>query len=151
MEDVIMAKLGLENATASALFHCQQICEKAMKACLCLVGIFVAEEHNTVLLFANHVLPLTTEPQKEQLVALMPDVQGIEWFYIPSRYGVDRYGRVWVREYSVDTAKATLDTSKKWLELCFLFVEHKTQIPFPRKRVELLSLLRKEYAEVVRE
>jgi HEPN domain-containing protein len=43
-EDVIMAELGLENATASALFHCQQICEKAMKACLCLVSVFVAEE-----------------------------------------------------------------------------------------------------------
>jgi hypothetical protein len=103
------------------------------------------------LLFTNHVLPIAEEPQKEQLVALMPDVQGIEWFYIPSRYGVDRYGRVWVREYSMDKAKAILDISKKWLELCFQFVEHKTQIPLPRKRVELLSLLRKEYTEVVRE
>ncbi|HIE26203.1 TPA: hypothetical protein EYP66_02835 [Candidatus Poribacteria bacterium] len=65
-----------------------------MKACLCLVGVFVAEEHNAALLFTNHVLPIAEKPQKEQLMALMPDVQGIEWFYIPSRWRkiMVRYG-----------------------------------------------------------
>ena len=89
---VVMAERGLEDATASSLFHCQHICEKAMKACLCLVGIFAAEEHNVALLFANHVLPLVNEQEREQFTALMPEIRGIEWFYIPSRYGVDRYG-----------------------------------------------------------
>jgi HEPN domain-containing protein len=146
-----MAERGLEDATASSLFHCQQTCEKAMKACLCLVGVFVAEEHNTVLLFANHVLPLVDEQEREQFTPLMPEIQGIEWFYIPSRYGVDRYGRVWVREYNVDEARATLETARRWLELCFQFVESRTNITLPRTRERLLSLLRQDYADVIRE
>lgn len=151
VEDAIMAERGLEDATASSLFHCQQICEKAMKACLCLAGIFVAEEHNAAPLFANHVLPLGNEQEKEQFTALMPDIQGIEWFYIPSRYGVDRYGRVWVREYSIDEARTTLETARRWLELCFQFVENRTNITLPRTREKLLFLLRQNYADVIRE
>jgi len=146
-----MAERGLKDATASSLFHCQQICEKAMKACLCLMGIFVAEEHNAALLFVNHVLPFGNEQEREQFTTLMPDIQSIEWFYIPSRYGVDRYGRVWVREYNVDEARTTLETTRIWLELCFQFVESRTSITLPRTREKLLSLLRQDYDDVIRE
>jgi len=151
VEDIVMAERGLEDATASSLFHCQQTCEKAMKACLCLVGVFVAEEHNIALLFANHILSLVDEQERERFTPLMPEIQGIEWFYVPSRYGVDRYGRVWIREYDVDEAKTTLETTRRWLELCFQFVERRSNITLPRTRKELLSLLRDDYDDVIRE
>jgi HEPN domain-containing protein len=97
------------------------------------------------------VLPLGNEQEKEQFTALMPEIQSIEWFYVPSRYGVDRYGRVWVREYNIDEAKKTLKTARIWLEACFQFVESRANITLPRTREKLLSLLRQDYTDVIRE
>lgn len=151
LEDEVMAKKGIDEAISSTLFHCQQMCEKGMKACLALIGIFVAEEHEVTDIFANHILPKLEESKKVLFESLLSEIEKIEWLYIPSRYGVDRYGRVWVKEHNTEDAKRILKISQRWLELSFQFVQDKIETALPKDKKGLIDFLKAYYSDVIKE
>jgi len=67
LEDKAAVALLLQGELfGAAVFHCQQLCEKGIKACLSLVGVFAAADHRVSDLFVEHVLPRMEEKLKRE-------------------------------------------------------------------------------------
>ncbi len=72
---------------APAIFHMEQLCEKATKACLSTYNILITKEH----LFTDLIERIIV-PDKEDFERYLPVLRKLENKYVSSRYGVDQWG-----------------------------------------------------------
>jgi HEPN domain-containing protein len=144
-----MAKNALEcEMYAGCLFHCQQGIEKCMKSVLALSGILISKDHMISDLFRDE-----TENFGEfrgLFQAVLPDVEDIEWYYIPTRYSVSVRGEVYVREYSKSEAGRIYQITAAFVELSRDFIEHRIGKPMPGDRKSLVEMLTRDYADVIK-
>ncbi len=131
-----------------AIFLCQQICEKSAKACLASMNILIADEHKFVEYFEDFVMPESGD-LNDDFEKLLPSLRKLETIYIPSRYSVDRHGKVINIEYDETRVDSLCRDSNKFLELSFLFIERKIGKLLPRGREGLRNYLKLHYRDYV--
>ena len=81
---------------------------------------------------------------------LLPDINKLESYYIPSRYGVDRFGKIHYRKYDEKEVRDLCRSAMDFLELCFKFIENKSGMIIPRKREELEQFFIYNYHKFIR-
>ena len=156
---------------SASLFYCQQSCEKAMKACLVLQGVLLAEEHyNISKYFNDQIIPNTKHELKSELKEIINKVKNVEWYYVPTRYSVTKEGEVYLREFSEKETQEAFNITQNLLQLCFKFIENwlnkklakeknlsleelkkkKLEVKLPRDKEGLINYLKKNYKDVVR-
>ncbi|HIE30912.1 MAG TPA: HEPN domain-containing protein [Methanosarcinales archaeon] len=147
--DLQMAKNALEcEMYAGCLFHCQQGIEKCMKSVLALSGVLISRDHRISDLFRDETENFGEFEERFQ--ALLPDVEEVEWYYIPTRYSVSTGGEVYVREFSKNEAGRICQTTAAFVELSRAFIEYRIKKPIPPDRKGLVEMLTINYADVVR-
>jgi len=144
---IIEPALGLYSM---AIFHSQQASEKSAKACLSLLDILITDEHIYTDYLVKFVIPESKDLNKD-FTKLLPDVNKLESYYIPSRYGVDRFGKIHYRKYDEKEVRDLCRSSMDFLDLCFKFVEHKSGRMVPRQREELEQFFVNNYHMFIRE
>jgi len=148
--DLELAEKAMEaKLFEGCLFHSQQGIEKGMKAVLALFGILISQEHRISDLFGKEVENFEDE-LKEEFKKLLPSIEDIEWYYVPTRYSVSIRGDIHLRAFSENEAKKAYKTSKAFLDICFNFIELKIGKKIPKGRKELFEYLKKEYRDVVK-
>jgi HEPN domain-containing protein len=148
--DLELAEKALEaKLFEGCLFHCQQGIEKGMKAILALFGILISKEHRISDLFGKEVENFGDE-LKEKFKKLLPRIENLEWYYIPTRYSVSIRGDIHLRAFSENEAIKAYETSSAFLDICFNFIELKIGKKIPKGRKELFEYLKKEYKDVVK-
>ncbi len=133
-----------------AIFHAQQASEKSAKACLSLLDILITDEHIYTNYLVKFVIPESKDLNKD-FMKLLPAVNKLESYYIPSRYGVDRFGKIHYRKYDEIEVRELCRSAMDFLELCFKFVEHKSGRTIPRQREELEQFFVENYYKFIRE
>ncbi len=133
-----------------AIFHAQQASEKSAKACLSLLEILITDEHIYTDYLVKFLIPESKDLNKS-FTKLLPAVNKLESYYIPSRYGVDRFGKIHYRKYDEKDVRDLCRSAKDFLELCFKFVEHKSGRMIPRKREDLERFFIENYYKFIRE
>ncbi len=133
-----------------AIFHAQQASEKSAKACLSLLDILITDEHIYTDYLVKFVIPESKDLNKD-FMKLLPAVNKLESYYIPSRYGVDRFGKIHYRKYDEKEVRDLCKSSTDFLELCFKFVEDKSGETIPRQREELEQFFVENYYKFIRE
>lgn len=147
--DLQMAKNALEcEMYAGCLFHCQQGIEKCMKSVLALSGILISKDHRISDLFRDETENFGEFEERFQ--ALLPDVEEIEWYYIPTRYSVSTRGDVYIREFSKNEAGRIYRTTAAFLELSRDFIEYGIKKSIPGDIKGLIEMLMRDYEDVVR-
>ncbi|MGP8323702.1 MAG: HEPN domain-containing protein [Methanosarcinaceae archaeon] len=147
--DRMMAKNALEcEMYAGCLFHCQQGIEKCMKSVLALSRILISKHHRISDLFRDETENFGEF--KGRFQAVLPDVEEIEWYYIPTRYSVSVRGEVHVREYSENEAERIYQTTVAFAELSRDFIEHRIGKAIPDDAKGLVEMLTRDYADVVK-
>jgi HEPN domain-containing protein len=139
-----------EGLYSMAIFHSQQASEKSAKACLSLLDILITDEHIYTDYLLKFVIPESKDLNKD-FMKLLPDVNKLESYYIPSRYGVDRFGKIHYRKYDEKEVRNLCRSSIDFLELCFKLVEDKISRVIPRKREELEQFFIYNYHKFIRE
>ncbi|KCZ70379.1 hypothetical protein ANME2D_03294 [Candidatus Methanoperedens nitroreducens] len=139
-----------EKLYSMAIFHSQQASEKSAKVCLSFLNILITDEHIYTDYLVKFVIPKSKDLNKDFL-KLLPDVNKLESYYIPSRYGVDRFGKIHYRKYDEKEVKDLCRSSMEFLELCFKFVEDKSGRVIPRQREELEKFFINNYYTFIRE
>ena len=148
--DLELAENALEaELFEGSLFHSQQGIEKGMKAVLALFGILIAKEHRILDLFSKEVENFEKDI-KEKFKRLLPSIEDIEWYYIPTRYSVSISGDIYLRAFSENDAINAYKTSNTFLETSFELIELKIGKELPKVKKELLEYLKKEYKDVVK-
>lgn len=137
-----------DNIPSQALFHMEQLCEKATKACLAIAGILITREHSYSYYVESILIPEKSELE-ENFQRLLPELSEIETVYISSRYGVDSYGRVTLEEYSQKDTVGLKNASLEYLELSFNYIELKCGKQLPRSKEELLAYFKSNYGEYI--
>jgi len=140
----------LEGLYSMAIFHSQQACEKSAKACLSLLDILITDEHIYTNYLVKFIIPESKDLNKD-FMKLLPDVNKLESYYIPSRYGVDRFGKIHYRKYDEKEVRGLCKSTMDFLELCFKFVEDKSGRTIPKKREELEQFFVYNYHKFIRE
>lgn len=120
-----------------AIFHSQQVCEKGAKGCLSLSAIIIARDHHVSDFFNEYVLPESGD-LKSGFQKSLVFMSQLESYYIPSRYGVDKAGRVHYLTYDPHNVLELSRGAVDFLDLCFDFFEIRTGKNLPRSR-ELLE------------
>jgi len=123
---------------SSALFHTEQSCEKATKACLAIIGIIGLKDHVIFDHVKNEIMP-ATDNLKDEFKSCRNFLIETESYYIPSRYGVDIAGRISFDHYDESEVKQFVLSSRDYIDLCFKFVEEKTGKKIPRTLTELMK------------
>jgi len=139
-----------EGLYSMAIFHSQQASEKSAKACLSLLDILITDEH----IYTNHLVKFVIPESKDlnnDFMKLLADVNKLESYYIPSRYGVDRFGKIHYRKYDEKEVRNLCKSSMDFLELCFKFAEDKSGRIIPRHREELEQFFVYNYHKFIRE
>lgn len=150
LDDSSVAEILLEKKIyGQVLFHCQQVSEKASKACLSLLGIILADEHKYADFLQKMVVP-SSGKLRNDFKKLMVKVSILENFYITARYGVDKQGRIHLQEFTEADVTDALNSTDDFLELCFRFTELKLGKSLPRKKEPLLLYLKQNYKELIR-
>ncbi|MFZ3383994.1 MAG: HEPN domain-containing protein [Candidatus Methanoperedens sp.] len=139
-----------ERLYSMAIFHSQQSSEKSAKACLSLLDILITDEHIYTNYLVKFVFP-ESKDLKNDFMKLLPDVNKLESYYIPSRYGVDRFGKIHYRKYDEKEVKDLCRSAVDFVELCFKFVEDRSGRIIPRKREELEQFFVNNYHKFIRE
>ncbi|VVB95501.1 HEPN domain protein [uncultured archaeon] len=139
-----------EGLYSMAIFHAQQASEKSAKACLSLLNILITDEHIYTDYLVKFVIPESKDLNKD-FMKLLPDVNKLESYYIPSRYGVDRFGKIHYRKYDEKEVRDLCKSSVDFLELCFKFIEDKSGRIIPRRREELEQFFVDNYYKFIRE
>jgi hypothetical protein len=85
-----------------------------------------------------------------QFQAVLPDVEEIEWYYIPTRYSVSTRGEVYIREFSKNEAGRIYQITSAFVELSRDFIEHRIGKPMPGDRKSLVEMLTRDYADVIK-
>lgn len=151
VNDTSIIRPALEEGLYSmAIFHSQQASEKSAKACLSLLDILITDEHIYTDYLVKFVIPESKDLNKDFL-KLLPDVNKLESYYIPSRYGVDRFGKIHYRKYDEKEVRDLCRSSVDFLELCFKFIEHKSGRMILRQREELEQFFVDNYHKFIRE
>lgn len=151
VNDTSIIKPALEEGLYSmAIFHSQQASEKSAKACLSLLDILITDEHIYTDYLVKFVI-LESKDLTKDFTKLLPDVNKLESYYIPSRYGVDRFGKIHYRKYDEKEVRDLCRSSMDFLELCFKFVEDKSGRMVPRQREELEQFFVNNYHIFIRE
>ena len=150
LDDSSAAEILLEKKIFNqVLFHCQQVSEKASKACLSFLGIVLADEHKYADFLQKLVVPSSGKLQNE-FKKLMVKVSIFENFYISARYGVDKQGRIRLQEYEEQEVIDAFNSASDFLELCFKFMEFKVGKSIPRSKEQLVLYLKQNYKELIR-
>ena len=139
-----------EGLYSMAIFHAQQASEKSTKACLSLLDILITDEHIYTDYFVKFVIPESNDLNND-FMKLLPDVNKLESYYIPSRYGVDRFGKIHYRKYDEKEVRDLCRSAIDFVELCFKLVEDKSGRMIPRKREELEQFFIYNYHKFIRE
>ena len=122
-----------------------------MKACLILSGFLLADEHNVSKYFKKEIILKTKNDLKKKLKSSIEEIEVIEWYYIPTRYSVNKTGDVYLTEFSEKEAEEGLQKTHDFLDLCFKFIEEKLSIKLPQSREKIIEYLKKNYSDVIRE
>jgi HEPN domain-containing protein len=137
LNDALDADIMLDHKRySSALFHTEQSCEKATKACLAIVGVIGLKDHVIFDHVKDEILPVT-EKLKDEFKSYRNFLIQAESYYIPSRYGVDIAGRISFDHYDESEIRSFMLTSRNYIDLCFRFVEEKTGKRIPRILADL--------------
>ena len=151
LDDEAIAGIALEKKILSqAVFHSQQICEKAAKACLALFNIIIADEHKYSGYLHKIIIP-NAGKLKNGFSKLLIKVSNLETFYIPSRYGVDVQGKVHYSELNEEEVTDSYNSAKDFLNLSFQLINKKIKKELPMQKGELAEYLKKNYKEVIKE
>lgn len=151
LDDLKAAEALLDKKIYSqVMFHCQQVGEKASKACLSLWGIVLADEHKYADFLQKMVVP-SMGKLKNDFGKLAVKISALENFYITARYGVDREGRIHLSEFEETDAVDAFNVAKHFLELCFKGAESKFGKPLPRSKEQLVLYLRNNYQDLIRD
>jgi len=146
----IIAPALEEGLYSMAIFHAQQASEKSAKACLSLLDILITNEHIYTDYLVKFVIPESKDLNKD-FMKLLLDVNKLESYYIPSRYGVDRFGKIHYRKYDEKEVRDLCRSAIDFLELCFKFVDDKSGRMIPRHREELEQFFVDNYHKFIRE
>jgi HEPN domain-containing protein len=130
---------------SSALFHTEQSCEKATKACLAIIGVIGLKDHVIYDHVKDEILPATVS-MKDEFKSYRDFLLEAESYYIPSRYGVDIAGRISFDHYDENEVKQFLGASKGYIDQCFKFVEEKTGKIIPRTMADLMDYFKTNYS-----
>jgi HEPN domain-containing protein len=130
---------------SSALFHTEQSCEKATKACLAIIGVIGQKDHVIYDHVKDEILPLTLD-LKDEFKSYRDFLLEVESYYIPSRYGVDIAGRISFDHYEENDVKQFIFASKGYIDLCFKFVEEKTGKTIPGTLADLMDYFKTNYS-----
>lgn len=150
VEDLMAAEVLLDKEVYNlVLFHCQQASEKSSKACLSLFGIILADEHKYAGFLQKMVVP-NSGRLRNKFTQLMVKVSVLENLYIISRYGVDKEGRIHLREFEKEDVDDAFNAATDFTELCFLFLEEKLNAKLPRKKDLLVAHLKANYKELIK-
>ncbi|MBI2669312.1 HEPN domain-containing protein [Candidatus Woesearchaeota archaeon] len=150
VDDVLAAEMLLEKKMFSlVIFHSQQASEKASKACLSLLAMVLADEHKYADFLQKMIVPSSGNLRKS-FEKLMIRVSILENFYITSRYGVDKHGRIHLKEFEEKEVIDAFNSTHDFVELCFQFLELKLKAKLPRTKRELILYLRENYKEFIR-
>jgi HEPN domain-containing protein len=132
-----------------AIFHAQQTCEKATKACLSLMNILITGEHQYMDFVQNDISPNAGD-LKPALDRILSDITKVEMYYIPSRYSVDRYGNIHHKAYDERELVMLSRSSIEYLEICFSFVEGRIGYKLPRETGGLEKFFLANYSDHVK-
>lgn len=150
LDDLASAEALIEKGIYNqVLFHCQQATEKGSKACLCLFGIVLAEEHKYADFLQKMIVPSSGKLQ-EKFKKLMVKVSILENFYIRARYGIDLQGRIHLEEFEKQEVNDSYNAVENFVELCFLFLEQKINSRLPRQKKQLVLYLQENYKEFIK-
>lgn len=131
------------------IFHSQQVCEKSAKGCLSLYAIIIASDHHASDFFNKYIIPesgnLLSEFQR-----ILIHMNRLESYYIPSRYGVNKSGRVHYLKYDPHTVLELSQAAVDFLEISLRFFEIKTGKTLPRSRESLERYFLKTYGHCIR-
>lgn len=152
--DAIDDKLLIESALdkkifSQALFHSQQLSEKASKACLSALKILPVDDHKYADALNYLIIP-NSKKLKQRFYNIVSHVSKLESEYIPSRYGVNKSGNVSLKKYHEQEVINLCNPAFEYLELCFEFVEERTGKKLPRQKLELEQLLIIDYRDHVK-
>ncbi len=150
LDDVFAAEVLLEKGIFNqVLFHCQQASEKGSKGCLSWLGIVLADEHKYADFLQKLVVPNAGKLQTD-FKKLMIKISILENYYISARYGVDKQGRIHIKEYEENDATDIFNSTSDFVELCFEFIELKSSKQVPREKKELLKYLKENYKSLIK-
>jgi len=127
VEDRELIEYSLKQSIYSqALFHSEQACEKASKACLFVQHYMPKEEHRFVEDVRMLVIP-NAKKMKGQFDELIAIIVKLESLYIQTRYGVSIKGKINYTDYHSQEQDVLrlCNSAMKYLDLCFDFVEGK--------------------------
>lgn len=148
--DKEMIAPALENEVYPvAVFHSQQMCEKGAKGCLSLSAIIVARDHHVSDLFNEYIIPESGNLEGRFRESLM-FVSRLESYYIPSRYGVDKAGRIHYLTYDPRNVRDLAEAAGVFLDLCFDFFEARTGRVLLRSRGPLEKFFLATYRRHIR-
>lgn len=133
-----------------AIFHSQQVCEKATKACLSLMNILITGEHQYMDFIQNDILP-NADDLKSNIERVLSNITKVEMYYIPSRYSVDRHGNIHYKIYDGNEISQLSRSSLEYLEICFSFVERRIGNNLPKEISSLERFFLSNYGDHVRE
>lgn len=133
-----------------AIFHSQQVCEKATKACLSLVNILITGEHQYMDFIQNDIYP-NADDLKPHIDRVLSDITKVEMYYIPSRYSVDHHGNIHHKIYDGDEVSKLSSSALEYLDICFSFVERRIGDKLPREITGLEQFFLSNYRDHVRE
>lgn len=146
LNDSTDAGIMLDNGRyPSVLFHTEQSCEKATKACLAIIGIIGIKKHEFSDSVRDEIIPSTIN-LKEDFKSYRRFLIEIESYYISSRYGVDIAGRISLDHYDVNEVKQLVRDSKSYIETCFKFIEEKSGKKIPRNISDLNNYFKEYYS-----
>ncbi|MCX6689341.1 MAG: HEPN domain-containing protein [Methanoregula sp.] len=131
------------------IFHSQQVCEKSAKGCLSLYAIIIASDHHASDFFNRYIIPESGNLQS-QFQKNLVHMNRLESYYIPSRYGVNKSGRVHYLEYNLNTVTELSQAAVDFLEISMQFFEIKTGKMLPRSRERLEQYFLKAYSHCIR-
>jgi HEPN domain-containing protein len=131
------------------IFHSEQVCEKSAKGCLSLFAIIIASDHHASDFFNTYIIPESGD-LKSQFQRIIVSMNRLESYYIPSRYGVDRSGRVHHLTYDPNTVLELSQAAIDFLEYSMQFFEIKTGKRLPRSRENLEQYFLKIYNHCIR-
>jgi len=147
--DAITDKLAMEctieqKIYPAAIFHAQQMTEKAAKACLALRNNPLTG-HEYMHLFRQEIIPVSGELEKDflKLFDIMVTLQGL---CSPSRYSVSA-SRTRYRRYPEKDVLMFCRSADQFFKLCYDFIEIKTGLTLPKDKEELTNFILKEYGE----
>lgn len=132
-----------------AIFHSQQVCEKGAKGCLSLSAIIIARDHHVSDFFNEYVIPESGNLKSRFRQSLI-FISQLESYYIPSRYGVDKTGRVHYLTYDPNKVLELSHAAVDFLDLCFDFFESRTGKILPRTREPLEKFFLLTYNNYIR-